>query len=377
MSDSVIGSNAFKTKLKKLAKRYFIDAFTGMAQGLFVTLIAGTIVKTIGGLIGDNAIGNLLTLAGQIASVLMGAGIGAGVASHLKAPKMVIFATIVAGFLGAYSTQFLSADFAGGTMADVVILVGKGLPGNPISAVICSLVACEAGTLICGKTKLDILLVPLVCLLTAIIGAYLSWPFIWLVDKLAMGIAGATEIAPFWMGIIISVVMGILLTLPTSSAAIWVAIATTVTDDAMFIAGGAAVVGCAAHMVGFAVMSFKENGISGLVSQGLGTSMLQIPNIMKHPKIIIPPIVASAVVGPLSTCLFKLRCGASGGGMGTSGFVGVISVIDASKDIISGWSLALGIILLMFVLPALISWGVAEIMRKKGWINEGDMKLPE
>lgn len=370
-------SKGFAATLKRLAKRYFIDAFTGMAQGLFVTLIAGTIIKTIGGLIGDNTVGNFMVLAGKLASVLMGAGIGAGIASYLKAPKMVVFASIVAGFIGAFSTQFLGANFNGGTMTAISTLVEKGLPGNPISSYVCSLAACEAGRLVAGKTKLDILIVPLTCIFAAVIGAYIAWPFIWLITQLGIGISYATSIIPFFMGIIIAVVMGIILTMPTSSAAIWVAIAYGVTDDAMLIAGGAAVVGCASQMVGFAVMSYKENGFGGLISQGLGTSMLQIPNIMKHPKIFIPPIIASAVVGPLSTCLFKLRCNASGGGMGTSGFVGVIGTIQESSGHMDTWILILGIVLLMFVLPGVISWGVAAFMRKKGWIKDGDMKLPE
>ena len=186
------------------------------------------------------------------------------------------------------------------------------------------------------------------------------------------------------MGIVISVVMGILLTMPTSSAAIWVAVASPILSggtagtaevNAMLLAGGAAAVGCACHMVGFAVTSFRENGVGGLISQGIGTSMLQIPNIMKRPAIMVPEIVSSAVCGPLSTCVFGLYCDATGGGMGTSGLVGVFSTVSASAGVLDGWVLGLGIALLFFLLPAGISLAVSELMRKKGWIRPGDMKL--
>ena len=185
------------------------------------------------------------------------------------------------------------------------------------------------------------------------------------------------------MGMIIAVIMGILLTLPTSSAAIWVAVASPVISrfalgtvsfaeyEAMLIAGGAATVGCACHMIGFAVACFQENGVGGLISQGIGTSMLQIPNVMKKPIIMAPMIVSSAILGPISTCLFKLKCGASGGGMGTSGLVGVFDLIDYT----SGTLGYIGIALLMIVLPAILNWLIAKFMRKKGWIKDGDMKL--
>lgn len=373
---------------KKLAKRWFIDAFTGMAQGLFVTLIAGTIVKTIGTLIGDNAVGRLFTTLGQIASILMGAGIGAGIASHLKASKLVIFASMVAGFVGAFSDKFIgsAANFTPGAITDMSALLGAGSPGNPIGAYVTALAATEIGSLVSGKTKLDILLVPLTCLLTALAFSYVAYPFIWLINMLGKGIAIATDFTPFFMGIVIAVIMGILLTMPTSSAAIWVAVANPIltdatlsaaTHDAMLIAGGAAVVGCACQMVGFAVMSFKENGWSGIISQGLGTSMLQIPNIMKNPRIFIPPIVASAVCGPIATCLFKLRCGASGGGMGTCGFVGIIDSFDmsVSSGAMEWWVFLLCVLTLFIILPAVISWGLGQLLRKVGWIKENDLKL--
>lgn len=376
--------------VKKLSKRWFIDAFTGMAQGLFVTLIAGTIFTTLGQYIftENNAVGRLFVIAGRLASLLMGAGIGAGIAYRLKMPPLVVLAAIVAGFIGAWADVFITAA----TTSDAVQTLVSGLsvngvtkPGNPIGAYVTALMACELSGLVAGKTKLDIIIIPVVCLIVSIVGAYVSYPFIWLINMLGKGIAIATDFTPFFMGIVIAVIMGVLLTLPTSSAAIWVAIASPVLASgdatqiaAMYIAGGAATVGCACHMVGFAVMSFKENRWGGLISQGIGTSMLQIPNVMKNPRVLLPPVIASAICGPMSTCLFKLMCGASGGGMGTSGLVGVIDIINTTRA--QGgkiWLMVLGIILLMFVLPAVLSWAFCLLFRKINWIKPGDLKLPD
>ena len=386
-----------KGVIAALCRRWFIDAFSGMAQGLFVTLIAGTILKTIGTLIGETtAVGKMFVFIGTIASVLMGAGIGVGIASKLKASGLVVFSAVVAGFIGAYSEQVIGASIGyssitvnfNGSFESLAAFLGKvKSPGNPISAYVCALAAVEIGNLVSGKTKLDILLVPLTCVAVAFVGCFVSIPFIWLIKVLSRGIEIATGAVPFVMGVVIAVVMGMLLTLPTSSAAIWVAIASPVLSGAaagsvsasaynMYLAGGAAVVGCACHMVGFAVMSFRENGVAGLISQGIGTSMLQIPNVMKKPVLFLPPVIASAVCGPLSTCLFKLCCDASGGGMGTSGFVGVIGTVSAGN--ICGvplWITLLGIALLMFILPAVICFFTSEFMRKKGIIKAGDLKI--
>ena len=354
-----------KFSVKKLASRWFIDAFSGMAQGLFCTLIAGTILSQIAAWIGDNTVGNFLGIIAAIAKTLMGAGIGVGIANALKASKLTSFSAAVAGMVGAFSDKIM----AGGTFS-----IAVGAPGNPIGAYIATLICVEIVSLYAGKTKLDILLIPLGTLFLSFVAVFVAFPFIWLIYQLGFLISKATEITPFFMGIIISVVMGVLLTMPTSSAAIWIAVASGVTDDAMLIAGGAAVVGCSCHMIGFAVASFRENGVSGLISQGIGTSMLQIPNIMKKPVIMLPEIIASAILGPVSTCLFRLKCNAAGGGMGTSGLVGVFGTIAASSDI-NPWILALGIILLLFVLPAVISFFISELFRKKGWIKFGDQKL--
>lgn len=358
-------------------KRYFLDAFTGMAQGLFVTLIAGTILAQIASWIGlETTFGKILNAVASVAKMLMGAGIGVGIAHALKSPKLVIFAAAVAGLVGGNSNAII-----GGTIATALVKNGalSFAPGNPIGAYVVAVIAVECSRLVAGKTKLDIILVPFTMMLASIGACYAAWPFIKLVDLIAKGIEIATTATPFVMGVVISVVMGLLLTLPTSSAAIWIAVASAAAPDSvpMLIAGGAAVCGCAAHMIGFAVASYRENGFGGFIAQGLGTSMLQIPNLMRHPKILLPAVVSSAVVGPLSTCVFKLRCNAAGGGMGTSGLVGVFGVLDVTAGTIPDWQMWLGIVLLMFVLPALISLIVSEIMRKTKWLKFGEMKLPE
>ncbi len=375
-------SNRISEYFRTLPKRYFITAFSGMAQGLFVTLIAGTILAQIAGWInqifGENYVGTTLNYIANVAKSLMGAGIGVGIAHALGKNKLLVFSSAVAGMVGAFADKLI----VGGSGFTALTL---GAPGNPIGAYVVTMFVAELVGLYAGKTKLDILLVPLGALLLSLGGVYVAYPFIWLVNQLGVLIAKATEITPFVMGIVIAVVMGVLLTMPTSSAAIWVAVSGPVITgfaggtvaaeqyQAILLAGGAATVGCACHMVGFAVASYRENKVSGLISQGIGTSMLQIPNIMKKPLIMLPMILSSAICGPLSTCVFGLKCGASGGGMGTSGLVGVFDLFKYT-DGAFGY---VGIILLMFVLPIILNWLISEFMRKKGWIKDGDMKLPE
>lgn len=368
--------------LKNLPKRYFITAFSGMAQGLFVTLIAGTILAQIAGWIGDNYVGNTLLYIANIAKILMGAGIGIGIAHALGKHKLLMFSAAVAGMIGAWADLLI---VGGGGYVLITTKMGAALPGNPIGAYVVTMFVVEIVELYAGKTKLDILLIPLGTLVLTLGGVFVAYPFIWLINQLGTLIAIATEITPFIMGIVIAVVMGVLLTMPTSSAAIWVAVATPVLKgfadgtlsvenyNAILLAGGAATVGCACHMVGFAVASYRENKFGGLIAQGIGTSMLQIPNIMKKPIIMLPMIISSAVCGPLSTCVFQLKCGSAGGGMGTSGFVGVFDLFDYTQ----GWWGCIGIVLLMIVLPAVLNWIISEFMRKKGWIKDGDMALPE
>lgn len=369
---------SFKQKvvnyLKTLPKRYFITAFSGMAQGLFVTLIAGTILAQIAGWIGkDNFFGATLLMIANIAKSMMGAGIGIGIAHALGKNKLLIFSSAVAGMVGAFADKLMPG-------ASGFVTLSLGAPGNPIGAYVVTMLVVELVTIYAGKTKLDIIFIPLGVMVLSLGGIFVSFPFIWLVNQLGALIALATQAVPFVMGVVVSVIMGVVLTMPTSSAAIWLAIATPVLADplganyqAMLLAGGAATVGCACHMVGFAVASFKENGISGLISQGLGTSMLQIPNIMKKPVIMLPMIISSAILGPLSTCVFGLKCGAAGGGMGTSGLVGVFDLFNYTSGALG----IVGIILLMIVLPAVLNFFISFFFRKMGWIKDGDMKLPD
>lgn len=362
--------------VKKYCKRYFIDAFSGMAQGLFCTLIAGTILAQIASWCGDNSFAKVLGYIASVAKMLMGAGIGIGIAHKLGAKPLVIFTAAVTGLVGAFAGNLVGALCGGASFT-----IAFGAVGNPIGAYVVSLLTVEIASLYAGKTKLDIILIPLGMMLLCLAGIFLAWPFIKLIDLLAKLIVLAIEAGAavkIIVGVFVAVIMGILLTMPTSSAAIWVAIATSATaienPDVFAIAGGAAVAGCSAHMIGFAVASFRENGVGGLVSQGIGTSMLQIPNIMRKPAIMVPEIVASAVCG-LVAVLMGLRCNASGGGMGTSGLVGIFGTIAASKGVIPDWQLGVGIVLCLFILPAAISFGVSELMRKTGAIKFGDQKL--
>ncbi len=362
--------------IKKYCKRYFIDAFSGMAQGLFCTLIAGTILAQIASWCGENTFATVLDYIAKLAKMLMGAGIGVGIAHKLGAKPLVIFTAAVTGLIGAFAGNLVNALVGSSSLA-----FAFGAPGNPIGAYVVALLTIEIAGLYAGKTKLDIIFIPLGMMFLSLVGIFLAWPFIKLIDLFAQAIvllieAGAA--VKIITGIVVAVVIGILLTMPTSSAAIWVAIASSevalANPEVFAIAGGAAVAGCAAHMIGFAVASFRENGVSGFISQGLGTSMLQIPNIMKKPIIMVPEIVASAI-GGLVAVLIDLRCDASGGGMGTSGLVGLFGTIAESQGVIADWQLGVGIVLCLFVIPAVVSFGVSEIMRKTGAIKFGDQKL--
>lgn len=375
VSKKVLAINYVKTK----CKRYFIDAFTGMSQGLFCTLIAGTILGQIASWCGTNAFATVLNYIASIAKTMMGVGIGIGMAHKLGAKPLVIFTAAVVGFIGAWSGSLVDALTKGTAFS-----LSLGAPGNPIGSYVAVLFALEIVKLYAGKTKIDIVLVPLSMMILCFGGIFLAWPFIKLIDLLAQLIVlaiSAGVAVKIIVGIFVSVVMGILLTMPTSSAAIWVAIATSATavanPEPFGIAGGAAVAGCAAHMVGFAVASFRENGWGGLISQGIGTSMLQIPNIMKKPVIMLPEIIASVFAG-LVAVLFDLRCNATGGGMGTSGLVGVFGTIDASMAVgLETYKLVLGIVLCLFVIPAVVSFAVSEILRKTNVIKFGDQSLDD
>lgn len=352
--------NKFRTLLKEI----FIDGLSGMASGLFATLIVGTIIQQIGGLI-PGVLGDYLFLIGKIAASVTGAGIGCGVAVKFKESPLVILSAAVTGMTGAFAGKLI----AGTILVDGVIHLAG--PGEPLGAFIAAIVGIYIGRLISGKTKVDILITPLVCIVSgSAVGLILGPPISQFMAWLGLLIQVGTEQAPFLMGIIVSVLMGMILTLPISSAALGVIL--NLSD----IAAGAATVGCCANMVGFAVASYRENKVNGLLAQGLGTSMLQIGNIVKKPVIWVPAIVASAVLGPVSTMVFHMTNNATGSGMGTAGLVGQITTYQTMTAAGIPPLVVLGeIALLHFILPGLIAFFVSEGMRKAGVIKDGDMSL--
>ena len=323
-----------------------VRVLNGMAQGLFASLIIGLIIKQIG----TYAHIDLLVSIGQIAQYMTGPAIGVGVANAVGAPPLARFSAAVSGAVGAgtiaLSTYALSA-------------------GEPLGATVAALVGALCGKWISGKTKVDIILVPIVTIIAgSIVGVFLSPVVSALMNAIGAFINRLTQLYPFPMGIMVSVVVGMVLTLPISSAAICISLGL---DG---LAAGAACCGCCCQMIGFAFSSYKENGVGGLISQGLGTSMLQIPNIWKNWKIWIPPTLTSAVLGPVSTCLFRMTNNASRAGMGTSGLVGQFNAVA-----VMGPGCIWQIALLHFILPAVLSLCISTFMRRRGWIKDGDLKL--
>lgn len=306
----------------------------------------------------------MLILIGKICASLTGAGIGVGVAVKYKASPFVTVSAAIAGLIGAFASKILANNvYVNGS----IVLTG---PGEPLGAFIASLVGIEIGKLVTGKTKLDIILVPLATILTGgTIGLLIGPAISGFMLSLGNMINWAVEKQPFLMGILVSVLMGMILTLPISSAALSIIL------NLNGLAAGAATVGCCANMIGFAIASYKENKVGGLLSQGLGTSMLQVPNIMKKPVIWLPAIITSAILGPVSTVVFKMTNNASGAGMGTSGLVGQFMTWQTMAGTENGVILLIKIALLHFILPGLIAWVVSYFMRKKGIIKDGDMKL--
>lgn len=350
--------------MRKFIDRYLIKGLGGMASGLFCTLIIGLIIKQVGLLLPDTVVGNTLLGIASLATVLTGVGIGIGTAHQLEASKLVLYSSAINGLIGAYATGFL-----GGTLIKEgqVILAG---PGDPVGAFLATVIGLEIGRLVAGKTKLDILITPAVTIIMGSITALILGPPIsGFMTGLGSVIGYATELQPFLMGIVISVLMGMFLTLPISSAAISMMLGLS------GLAAGAATAGCTAQMIGFAVISYRENKVGGLLAQGLGTSMLQVPNIVRNPRIWIPPTIASAITGPLATMVFKMENVAAGAGMGTSGLVGPIFTWQTMIQNQSSLQVILAIMIVQFILPAIISLVIAEAMRKREWIKFGDLKL--
>ena len=335
------------------AKRYGIDAMGAMAQGLFASLLIGTIIKTLGQQLNVQFLVDAGNFAQQVAGPAMAVSIGAA----LSAPQLVLYSLIAVG---------MAANKLGGA-------------GGPLAVYFITIVASECGKIVSKETKVDILVTPAVTILVGVGLSVLCAPAIGAAaSSVGDFIKWATNLQPLLMGILVSVVVGMALTLPISSAAICAALSLT------GLAGGAAVAGCCAQMIGFAVMSFRENGVGGLVSQGLGTSMLQMPNIIRNPRTWIPPTLASAITGPIATCLFHLEMNgpAVSSGMGTCGLVGQIGVYTGwLNDIAAGTKAAIlpmdwvGLILICFVLPAVLTLLFAFFLRKWGWIKDGDLKL--
>ena len=366
--------NGFQAFLKRKnivisARRYGIDALGAMAQGLFASLLIGTILNTLGAqfhigflttqVITINQVGYTI---GGLCSFMSGPAMAVAIGYALQAPPLVLFSLVTAGY---------ACNALGGA-------------GGPLAVLFVAIIAAECGKAVSKETKVDILVTPIVTILVGIGVAWLIAPPIGgVANAFGQLIMKTTELQPFWMGILVSVLVGVALTLPISSAAICSVLGLT------GLAGGAAVAGCCANMVGFAVMSFRENGWGGLVSQGLGTSMLQMGNIVKNPRIWIPPILTSAVTGPLATCLFRLEMNGApiNSGMGTCGLCGQLGVwtgwVAPSEQALANGAMAitpgafewLGLILISFILPAVLTWAFGLFFRKIGWIKEGDLKL--
>lgn len=354
----------FMTSFKDFLKRYFIDAMGAMAQGLFCSLLIGTIINTLGTQLGIDFLQKQVAVIsgtgytiGSLATAMSGPAMAVAIGYALQCPPMVLFSLTAVGF---------ASNALGGA-------------GGPLAVFFVAIVASEAGKAVSKKTKVDILVTPFVTIMVGVALAYLIAPPIGKgALKLGSIIMWATELQPFLMGIIVSVTVGMFLTLPISSAAICAALQLT------GLAGGAAVAGCCAQMIGFAVISYRENKLGGLVSIGIGTSMLQMGNIVRNPRIWIAPIVTSAITGPLATCLFHLEMNgpAVSSGMGTCGLVGQIGVysgwvneINAGTRAAIGFSDWFGLIMISFVLPAVLALVINSVCRKLGWVKEGDLTL--
>ncbi len=349
--------------MKKLLDRVFIEGLGGMTQGLFATLIIGTIIQQIGLFMGGTA-GNLIYIVGRMAAALTGAGIGVGVARKLEGSQLVVVSAATAGMVGAFASKLLAGQVVqDGSMT----FMG---PGEPLGAFVAAYIAVELGILISGKTKLDIILTPLVSIGTgSAVGLFVGPTISRFMNWLGSLINWGTEQQPLLMGIIVSVLMGIILTLPISSAALGIIL------NLSGLAAGAATIGCCCNMMGFAVASFRENKIGGFIAQGVGTSMLQMPNIVKKPIIWLPAIISSAILGPVGTMVLNMTNNATGSGMGTAGLVGPLMTWQVMTQSEPSSIVLIKILLIQILLPALVTLGISEYMRKKKWIKAGDMKL--
>lgn len=349
--------------LKKTFTHIFVDGLSGMALGLFSTLIIGTIIQQLGILL-DSTAGNILYLFGKIAAAMTGAGIGVGVAYRYKENAPIVLSAATAGMVGAFAEKLLQ----GSILSDGNIILSG--PGEPLGAFIAAFAGITIGHLFAGKTRLDIIFTPLVTILSgSSAGLLVGPPISSFMGRLGDIINWGTQQQPLLMGIIVSVLMGMILTLPISSAALGIIL------NLNGIAAGAATIGCCCNMVGFAVASYRENKMGGLLAQGIGTSMLQVPNIIRKPVIWLPVILSSAILGPIGICLFHMQNNATGSGMGSAGLVGQLMTWQTMTAFEEPASVLVKIILMQFVLPAALTLFLASSMRKAGWIKDGDMAL--
>ncbi|WP_136312982.1 PTS transporter subunit IIC [Actinomyces procaprae] len=354
-------------RLRAFGNRFLIEGLTGMAHGLFATLIIGTILTQLGSFI-PGATGGFIVLMGRVASSITGAGIGLGTARRLGADTFVIVSAAAVGQIGAQASGLLSGSAILTDDAGTALLL-RG-PGEPLGAFVAACFAIEAGRLVSGRTPVDILVTPLTTIVVGGgIGLLAGPPISSAMTALGELVNWGTERQPLLMGVIVAVIMGMVLTLPISSAALGVILGLS------GIAAGAATIGCTTQMVGFAVASFRENRWSGLLAQGLGTSMLQVPNILRRPLIWVPPTLASALLGPVATTVLHLESNAVGSGMGSAGLVGQLMTWQTMSGTMPTAQLLAMIVLFQFVAPAVLTLAISEFMRARGWIRLGDMTL--
>lgn len=349
--------------MKKILTHIFIDGLNGMAMGLFSTLIIGTILQQIGTFF-PGEVGTYIYAIGKLAASLTGAGIGCSMAVKFGCSSLVTLSAGVAGMTGAFAGKILSGSLL---TSGAVVLSG---PGEPLGAYLAAFIAIELGCIVSEKTQIDIIITPLISIGSGSCVGLLIGPWISsLMNKLGDSIQWGTEQQPFFMGVAVAVLMGMFLTLPISSAAIGIIL------NLHGLPAGAATVGCCANMIGFAVASFRENKVGGLLAQGLGTSMLQMSNILKRPLIWIPAILTSAILGPISTCVLKMTNNATGSGMGTAGLVGPLMSYHTMVKQTGSLKTTILILIMYFILPAFLSFIISEAMRKLNLIKDGDMKL--
>lgn len=350
--------------MKNYFKRFFVDGMVGLSIGLFTTVVAGTILETVGLIMGGQ-VGQYIAMAASLVKLLVGIGIGVGVATKLNASSSVIVCCAITGYIGAYAYDIIN----GTHFVNGIININEA--GDPLAAYVAAYVTVELGDLIANKTKLNYMITPILAITVGCaVSFYIAQPLNDVTKAYGDMINWATKQNDFVMSIVVSVLMGLAMTLPISSIAI--ALALNMSGPV----AAAATIGCCVNMIGFATASFRDNKIEGFLLQGLGTSTIQFPNIIKNPLICVPVLLTSAVLGPIGVCLFKMTSEASAAGMGSCGFVSQIMTYQAMvNDGVSRNMVMIEIMLLQLLLPAVLTFVISEFMRKKGFIKEDDMKI--